>query len=462
MQSPWTKISIPFAGGLDTKAATAVLPPDKLAVLENGVFTKTGSVRKRAGYDAVPDYATDALLLGTSRAVIDANHTAALITNEAVYTRVSGVWALRGSILPATFSAREVSYTGRNQYAATCATANGVTAVVWKYAAADLWFQCFDSITHSPLSDVLSLATTLCDSPSAVAVGTNILLTYTNASTGSVQARVLRTADLAASLATPTTVTLTSDLAAPGLYSVSPGDDDWGYLTWVSDGSTTLAASSIGLRRFNGSGTPDAPVQVSTDLTTDNPVVALNSYSGNLCVAWAGPTFAAYRRYTASTMTAVAAQVTTALPNDAIAVIPTPQTLSTSNDFAIAAQETAVSAANRTVDLMPIGGSTVLIRHAHLASHGFVLAGCGAIVLGHESRTGLQNSYYLYRSDALLAGAQSIVAMNAQKQMPTGDPATDPNAQGAQGGNNAQAPQSGPSPMAQDQGVPEQFAGAGG
>lgn len=41
-------------------------------------------------------------------------------------------------------------------------------------------------------------------------------------------------------------------------------------------------------------------------------------------------------------------------------------------------------------------------------------------------------------TDAILEGMPSIVAMNANKQASTGDPATDPNAQGAQGANNAQ------------------------
>ncbi len=52
-------------------------------------------------------------------------------------------------------------------------------------------------------------------------------------------------------------------------------------------------------------------------------------------------------------------------------------------------------------------------------------------------------------TDALTGGLQSIVAMNGQKQMGTGNPATDPNMQGAKGGGNAagggqQAPQGPP------------------
>jgi hypothetical protein len=54
-------------------------------------------------------------------------------------------------------------------------------------------------------------------------------------------------------------------------------------------------------------------------------------------------------------------------------------------------------------------------------------------------------------TDALRAALPSIVAQNAQKQLPTGDPATDPNAQGGMGGQNAPVPaeavgQDGPTP----------------
>ena len=43
-------------------------------------------------------------------------------------------------------------------------------------------------------------------------------------------------------------------------------------------------------------------------------------------------------------------------------------------------------------------------------------------------------------TDAIKTALPSIMAMNAQKQQSTGDPATDPNAQGAQGAMNAPAP----------------------
>lgn len=57
--------------------------------------------------------------------------------------------------------------------------------------------------------------------------------------------------------------------------------------------------------------------------------------------------------------------------------------------------------------------------------------------------------------DAIIDGLPSIMAQNALAQVPTGDPSTDPNAQGGQGGNNA----ANPTPT-RDQGQPG-FPGAG-
>jgi hypothetical protein len=65
-------------------------------------------------------------------------------------------------------------------------------------------------------------------------------------------------------------------------------------------------------------------------------------------------------------------------------------------------------------------------------------------------------------TEAVVAGLPSIMAMNSQKQVGTGDPATDPNQQGAQGGNNAERGQDGTSgssaPMGDNRTTPGEVA----
>ena len=59
-------------------------------------------------------------------------------------------------------------------------------------------------------------------------------------------------------------------------------------------------------------------------------------------------------------------------------------------------------------------------------------------------------------TDAIMEGAPSVTALNGMKQIGTGDPATDPNAQGGMGGQNSPAPegrQAGPQPAFPDIGA---------
>jgi hypothetical protein len=270
----WLKVAIPFVAGLDTKAATAVVPPDRLAVLENGVFTKQGAVAKRFGTTEVPDSTVSGTLSGTRRGVFDGNGALMLATATHVYNRVGGYWADRGRYAAVTYRAAEVAHANRSQSAPDSATTNGVTAVVWKYAANSLYFQLFDA-DLVPLSPVTALATATADVPSALAVGDNILLTYVDTSTDDLKARLIRTADIAGSLSTANIVTLRSDLTATRLYSVAEGTADYGLLSWYADG--TAALTGVCVAKVNSSGIVSSATLVSADVTALPPAVAYNS-----------------------------------------------------------------------------------------------------------------------------------------------------------------------------------------
>ncbi|MCK5642725.1 MAG: hypothetical protein KAJ19_18090, partial [Gammaproteobacteria bacterium] len=63
MATQWDTIAIPFQGGIDTKSDAKSAPPTRMVELENGVFTKRGSIRKRHGYDLTE--ITDGVSLST-------------------------------------------------------------------------------------------------------------------------------------------------------------------------------------------------------------------------------------------------------------------------------------------------------------------------------------------------------------------------------------------------------------
>lgn len=424
----WSYVPVPFVGGLETKAATAVVPPDRLAVLENGVFTKQGAVAKRAGYTAIPDYAVVGTLDGARRGLVDAKGKAALVTNRRVYTRTDRLWQSRGRYAAVTYRAAEVAYANRNQTSADCATTNGVTAVVWKYAANTLYFQLFDA-DNQALCAITALATATADRPSALAVGDNILLFYADTSNNNLIARIIKTNDVAGSVATATTVTVRSDLTADRLYSVAPGDGATGLVVW--EGDNTASVNGIGAAHVNAFGVTSSVVEVSTDATALPPAVAYNASSNTVCVAWAVTSgnveFAELTWAQLGGGTETDSTVGTA---GRIAVAPCTDDASVAAGkyFTVAIESTLGATDDLDIVTLVTTGSitTTAIRHAHLASRGFELAEQGCFVLGHESRTGLQNSYYLYAADGYLIGAF--------EQGTALDRASDPDLPGCSGG----------------------------
>lgn len=406
MLDGWLKVPISFVAGLETKAATAVVPPDKLAVLENGVFTKQGAVAKRAGYRAVPDYTASGTLDGTRRAVFDGNGGLALATSRAVNSLVNDTWVSRGRYAAVTYRAEEVAHANRNQAAADSATANGVTAVVWKYAANSLYFQLYNEL-GTPLCDVTALATATADRPGALAVGSNLLLFYVDTSSNDLKCRVIRTADIAGSVGTATTTTVRTDLTAERLYSLAEGPSGAGLLAWEGDG--TASVTGIGVAQLSEFGVASVVTTVTADATALPPAVAYNSTSNTVCVAWAVTAGnVEFKQLTYSTLGGGTETDSTIATSGRVAVCPTEDDASVAagKNFCIATETLGATDDLNTVTLVTTGTiTTAVIRHAHLASRGMVLAEQGCFMLAHESRTNLQNAYYLYAHDSYLIGA---------------------------------------------------------
>lgn len=392
----WITAYVPFSGGLETKAAAALVPVNKLAVLENGVFAKTGSVKKRPGYVERKAWTETALLSGTSRGLLSWKGNLAQATTTRLYSQDDKqLWADRGEYFAVTYRAFEVAHANKNQSAADVAVANGVAVVVWKYATNSLYFQCFDAETEQPLCAPTVLASADANHPAAVAVGHTVLLFYTDTSADAVKARLIQTGQLQASIATATTVTVASDLRdSTNYWAVAPGNDSECYLAWEPDGSATLSAG-LGLASIDSGGSQVRTAQVSTDTMTSAPGVALDDSTGRVTVAWGLSGAHKVRQYTSSTLAPVAAAATVAASNvDRIACGP-----------GVAYYEVA-SGSNSSVKTYTVATTTaVTIRHAHLASHGFSLHDTSVIVLGHDSQTGIQNSYYLYNAAGACLGA---------------------------------------------------------
>lgn len=407
MASEWTTVAIPFIAGLDTKSATAVVSPEKLSVLENGVFTKQGNVAKRSGYEAVPQYAVAGEVDGTPRGLLSLNDELALATATGLYTRTGGLWDRRGSYLPAVCSVDEIAYANVNQYAADCAVVNGVLAVVWKYDIDSMWFQLYDATTRLPLCAVTALGN-LGNSPGALAVGNTIFLTYANSATDSVDARVIRTSDLAGSMATTTTVVLASDLDGVDLLYTTATGGGSGFVAFFSDGTATLLAGIV-MNKFNTAGVITGSTQVSLQVPRLCPEVAYSADSDHIGVCWVNDADDAvmYRRYAQATMAAL--EITQNASMGTVptrsGLIPVPQD-EFGSDFYVFCENPNLALHNTTVDIKrPGAAASITIRHSHVVSSGFQLSEQGCIILGHDSATGLQNGYYLYNTAGECCGA---------------------------------------------------------
>src|SRR5499427_6444545 len=97
----WTKVPVPFVGGVDTRTDRKLIQPPKLGLLENAVFTTPGVLRKRYGYAKLADLAIDVATFGpmpTDSTAIGPNpafYDQPVTDGRSLFTRAGSLW-LRG------------------------------------------------------------------------------------------------------------------------------------------------------------------------------------------------------------------------------------------------------------------------------------------------------------------------------------------------------------------------------
>jgi hypothetical protein len=129
------EISFPFLKGMDEKTSDATRAPDSLSDCLNGVFDKTGRIKKRGGY-----VAADKIIANTSTSRIAKGAAVSQYKNETLildgtkmYTKLSnGEYLSKGTYVPCTFKnefkRRDPS---KKQSNAQMAEAGGVRAYTW-------------------------------------------------------------------------------------------------------------------------------------------------------------------------------------------------------------------------------------------------------------------------------------------------------------------------------------------
>lgn len=140
--------SFKFAGGVETKMDSKAVPPVRLLALENGVFSKAISIKKRNGYDLL-SRAVDGTtrLISRARCLAKRENELLLFTNNNCYSKEADgeKWVDAGAIISAPGYDRPAVHTGTAQTMPDHATNNGVTVYAWEDSRGGVWWTAVDA-----------------------------------------------------------------------------------------------------------------------------------------------------------------------------------------------------------------------------------------------------------------------------------------------------------------------------
>jgi hypothetical protein len=404
------QVSVPFTGGVDTQSDEHVLLPDRLSKLENGEFTKRGKVRMRPGHTALgvqaitgttqtsTDFgATDTLPFGTKRTHATRDDELLLTTSDYLYSYIESIdkWSEKGSYIPFSYSTSEVCRVNANQSYSTCATSGNIRMVAWvdSRASNTVRYTILDASTGATIRSDVSISNAT--RPTAVPLDEDrIALVYADTSTNDIKGYTVVGSDPYTTAAR----SYVTDLDSSRIYAVTT-DGSSLYFLYHSTNAVVAAGVSAASVNFTASSTAwkvnvsaDTPtcLDISLDTTTlqfvwyDGANVDIGKYATN---SGTGTTFSAG---------AVA---------NVVKVASSPYDTSIAGNEGYAYEVSAASTDLHTVTINGVDGATATLQHVHLVSSGFRLGEWRrGYILGHDSRTGLQNSYYIIGDDYVTYG----------------------------------------------------------
>lgn len=138
-------IEIPVAGGVDTKTDEKMVNPPAMLDIQNCVFTKHGTLKKRNGYEA----------LGTKD--LDGNHLTFVklgtrlnelfgITDEGLYSysESAGRWVRQGGYKPLSLSTRRVAESPEAQTQADFDHTSSIEVYAWEDSRGGVYYSVYD------------------------------------------------------------------------------------------------------------------------------------------------------------------------------------------------------------------------------------------------------------------------------------------------------------------------------
>lgn len=262
-------VAFKFAGGIETKMDEKAVPAVRLLGLENGVFHRASSIKKRNGYSLL-----STAIDGSVERVTGARRMAArddellLFTRNRCYSRPSAgdQWVDAGALIAPLGRDRGVVHTSTAQTMPDRASHNGVTIYAWEDSRGGVWWTVVDANEHVFREPTQANAGGI--SPRCLIVGDNLIALYAVPAARQICALVINTATPTADVSEAIVITdldTTSPVydAVPTAREGSPGLVAWheydtnnirvGYLTAggvlgsPGNGHPSVARLTVGL-----------------------------------------------------------------------------------------------------------------------------------------------------------------------------------------------------------------------
>lgn len=275
-------VAFKFAGGVETKMDSKAVPAVRLLALENGVFTRAISIKKRNGYERLSGAIDGSVsLIEGARRLAARDDELLLFTQASCYSKQSGAdqWSDAGALVAPIGYDRAAVHTGTAQTAPDHATSAGVSVYAWQDSLGGVWWTTVDaangSVMRAPAQAHASGAR-----PRCVVAGGSLVVLYAVPSQREIRARVINTSTPTADVAE---VIVVSDLdTTHGYYDVVPTARTGtpALIAWHEHATTHVRVGYM-----TGAGVLGSPVnghpsigRITASLTTGSPVACAFQY----------------------------------------------------------------------------------------------------------------------------------------------------------------------------------------
>ncbi len=270
-----------FAGGIETKMDSKAVPAARLLGLENGVFSKAISIKKRNGYSLLSKAIDGGGVIEDARSLAARGNEMLKFTGNRCYSRQddNDQWSDSGAALVAVGRDRAAVHTSSQQTMPDHASAGGATVYAWEDSLGGVWWTVVDTASGA-IHRAPTQADALGERPRCVVVGGVLHIYYAVPTQTRVMAIVVNPSTPSADV---TPITLISDLRTDNpVYDACPTTRDGtpALIAWHEHGSSNLRVGYVtggALLGSPGNGHPSVAT-VASLLTIATPLAVAFKY----------------------------------------------------------------------------------------------------------------------------------------------------------------------------------------